>query len=630
MRQKIKICHIQLLPLLSGVQRVMLDIFHQIDKNKYDITIICKEEGQLTKFLGQQKIKFITLPHLDNKINPLTDLKVAFALFKILKHGKFHLVHTHSTKPGFIGRLAAKLAGVPVIIHHVHGFGFHEFSNRLSAAFLSLLETAAALISDKVIFVNNEERRWALEKGVVSPEKAITIYNGVDLEKFNTVNNNEFLRKQSQKLLGIDSNDADCQVVGFIGRLWEQKDPQTAVEVARILIKTYDLKNLIFLIIGDGYLREKMEETADMYGIDGNVRFLGWRDDIDKIYPALDVVLLPSLWEGLPCTALEAMACGVPVVASDIKGNREVVVQYETGFLIPPKCAHLFASAVIRLLNDKELIESISKKARKRAEIFHNAEITAKETINLYETCLRDKGVLNKVSKLNLKIKDTYIKEPVLKRPFDLLLSISGIVLSFPLWLIIAVLIKLEDRDPIFYIQERWGKNRKVIKVYKFRSMVQDSDKNWENIQARDGDPRVTKVGKVLRKTALDELPQLINVLKGDMSFVGPRALCVNEVQNNGRDRNLPDEAIPGFHLRSKVRPGITGIAQIMAAKDVVRKNKFRYDACYIRKQSIWLDIKLLLLSFWITAAGKWESRENKVSQRTMKSAKLKRRCCTK
>lgn len=219
-------------------------------------------------------------------------------------------------------------------------------------------------------------------------------------------------------------------------------------------------------------------------------------------------------------------------------------------------------------------------------------------------------GVFEGQLNQNIKAK---VKEPLLKRPFDFLLSTIGIVISLPLWLLIALLIKLEDRGSVFYVQERWGKDKKKIKVYKFRTMVPDADKKWGRIQARENDPRITGVGKILRATALDELPQLINIWKGEMSFVGPRTLPINEIQVNEKYRNLPDETIPGFDLRLRVRPGLTGIAQIYAPRDVSRKNKFRYDALYIRKQSFWFDIKLILLSFWITFTGKWESRERKV-----------------
>ena len=200
----------------------------------------------------------------------------------------------------------------------------------------------------------------------------------------------------------------------------------------------------------------------------------------------------------------------------------------------------------------------------------------------------------------------------LLKRPFDILVAIIGLAIASPLWLVFTIAIKLEDRGPILFIQERWGKDKGKIRVYKFRTMVPDAVKRFGHIQAQEHDPRVTRVGRLLRATSLDEMPQLLNIAKWDMSWVGPRALPIDEVQVQGEGRDLPDEAIPGFEARSKLRPGLTGIAQIFAPRDVLREEKYRYDAVYAGRQSLWLDIRLILLSLWITLRARWEARGRK------------------
>jgi len=200
-----------------------------------------------------------------------------------------------------------------------------------------------------------------------------------------------------------------------------------------------------------------------------------------------------------------------------------------------------------------------------------------------------------------------------LKRPFDVILSFLGIVVSSPLWILFAFLIWIEDRGPVFYIQERMGRFGHIFKALKFRSMIFDAEKENVPIQAIENDPRVTKAGKYMRKTAMDELPQLVNIFKGDMSFVGPRALRPQEKEVNG-DGHVEDiSQIPGFQKRSRVRPGLTGLAQIFLPADAPRRKKFRYDSLYIRRQSFWFDIKLICLSFWITFRAKWESHGQKV-----------------
>jgi len=173
--------------------------------------------------------------------------------------------------------------------------------------------------------------------------------------------------------------------------------------------------------------------------------------------------------------------------------------------------------------------------------------------------------------------------------------------------------ILLEDGRPVFYLQERVGKNGRIFRAIKFRSMIKDAEKESGPVQAVENDPRVTKVGRILRATAMDELPQLWNIFRGDMSFVGPRALRPKEKEVHGNPGEIDIEKIPGYYERLKVRPGLTGMAQIYLPSDAPRREKFEYDIRYINEQSFLFDLKLVFLSFWITFRGKWESREKKV-----------------
>jgi lipopolysaccharide/colanic/teichoic acid biosynthesis glycosyltransferase len=201
---------------------------------------------------------------------------------------------------------------------------------------------------------------------------------------------------------------------------------------------------------------------------------------------------------------------------------------------------------------------------------------------------------------------------PMAKRLLDILLSGTGLVLSAPLWLVIAGLIKLEDGGPLFFSQERVGQGGTHFQAFKFRSMIPDAERRSGPVQSGENDPRATRVGRVLRATAMDELPQLWNIFRGDMSFVGPRALRPGEIEVNGRGTVERLEDVPGFTARCAVRPGLTGVAQIYAPRDVIRRYKFKYDRVYIRRQSFWLDVRLILLSFWITFRGTWETRGRK------------------
>ena len=198
------------------------------------------------------------------------------------------------------------------------------------------------------------------------------------------------------------------------------------------------------------------------------------------------------------------------------------------------------------------------------------------------------------------------------KRSFDVALSGAGLIVSAPLWALIAAAIKAESPGPVFFTQVRVGEQGRTFDALKFRSMIAEAERDVGPVQAAEHDPRITRVGSVLRATAMDELPQLWNVFLGDMSFVGPRALRPDEPQPRAFGHPLSIQSVPGYLERSSVRPGLTGLAQIYAPRDVLRRQKFRYDCLYVRRRSFGLDLCLIALSFWITARGTWETRGRK------------------
>jgi lipopolysaccharide/colanic/teichoic acid biosynthesis glycosyltransferase len=201
----------------------------------------------------------------------------------------------------------------------------------------------------------------------------------------------------------------------------------------------------------------------------------------------------------------------------------------------------------------------------------------------------------------------------MLKRACDVALSSVGLVASAPLWALIAIVVKLEDRGPVFFRQERVGLGGRPFIALKFRSMRPDAEAGVGAVQAVERDPRVTRVGRLMRATAMDELPQLWNIFAGDMSFVGPRPLRPGEVEVRGDGQFVRLDEIPGYEARHSVRPGLTGIAQVYAPRDIDRARKFRLDRLYLKRAGFWFDLKLILVSFWITARGDWEKRDRRI-----------------
>jgi lipopolysaccharide/colanic/teichoic acid biosynthesis glycosyltransferase len=203
--------------------------------------------------------------------------------------------------------------------------------------------------------------------------------------------------------------------------------------------------------------------------------------------------------------------------------------------------------------------------------------------------------------------------EHIFKRPFDFTLASLGLLLSAPLWPLIALAIKLEDGGPVFYAHDRWGQGGRVIRVRKFRTMLADSDARFGQVPASEQDPRVTRVGAVLRRMGMDELPQLLSIWRGDMSLVGPRALAIGERYRAADGSEVRYEDVDGFADRLTTRPGLTGMATIALPKDAHPRERFAMDVEYTREQSLALDTKLVIQSLWISFRGRWEDRGRKL-----------------
>jgi len=208
----------------------------------------------------------------------------------------------------------------------------------------------------------------------------------------------------------------------------------------------------------------------------------------------------------------------------------------------------------------------------------------------LLEIAMMNSKIKNKGDVLLLKVEPLGLsfEQRVMKRTMDVVLSAIGLVLTSPLFLIIALMIKLEDRGPVFYKQKRVTENNRIFEIYKFRTMVVDAEKYTGPVLAMENDPRILKVGRFLRATRLDELPQLINVLKGEMSIVGPRPERPHFVKQF-------NEEIEEFKYRVFVKAGITGLAQILGRYTTKPENKAKYDLLYIRNYSLLLDIRIMI-----------------------------------
>jgi lipopolysaccharide/colanic/teichoic acid biosynthesis glycosyltransferase/glycosyltransferase involved in cell wall biosynthesis len=391
----------------------------------------------------------------------------------------------------------------------------------------------------------------------------------------------------------------------FVGRLVDYKGVD-------VLLRALPGIEADLMIVGEGPRRESLIRLAGELGITDRVHFLGEVSDqsLRAWYHACDVFVLPSVTrqETFGMVQLEAMLCGRPVVSTDLGTGVAWVNQHErTGLIVPPGDPAELHRALARLVGDAALRKTLGDGARARVhDVFTDARM-CEATLAVYRAALACADSRPAAEPLPGRS----VGSLMAKRAFDIALSGAGLIASAPLWGLIALLIKLEDGGPVFYGQERSGLNGVPFEVKKFRSMIPDAEARVGAVQATERDPRVTRVGRLLRATAMDELPQLWNIFRGDMSFTGPRALRPGEIEA-GRGKLEKLEDVPGFQERASVRPGLTGIAQIYAPRDIARRWKFKYDLLYVRRQSFWLDVRLVLLSFWITFRGSWEARGSK------------------
>lgn len=385
LNKKIRICHIVLFADLSGSKRSMLEILKNLNDYRYEKYVISNGEGELVDVLANLHIRSLKVP-LVREISPINDIKAFFSIYLLCRKYKFHVVHTHSSKPGVLGRIAARLAGVKIVIHHVRGFAFHEFSSLYAKILYGLIEKVAGWFCDKVIFVNDEERRYSISKRILPRHKCVTILNGVDSRKFDVTQKKRW-REKVREELNIPDN---ANVITFAGRLCAQKNPATLHDT---IISYFGQNNeeTYFLILGDGPYLANLHECFRSYPWGNRVLMLGWRNDVEKYLAASDIFFLPSLWEGMPRTILEAMAMGVAVVSSDIKGNREAVDNGVTGYIVPARACQMFSQRLAELVSDRSKREEFGRKACHKAKKCYDSQMNSKRIIVLYEELLRSK-----------------------------------------------------------------------------------------------------------------------------------------------------------------------------------------------------------------------------------------------
>ena len=378
--RKLKVIHIITMLEMGGAQGNTLFTVANLDRSKFDVGLITGPGGILDE--EAKKIPDISLtfaPPLVREVHPVKDALALAALTKILKREKPDIVHTHSSKAGILGRLAAKAAGVPRVIHSIHGFGFNRYQRLFERSAYVLLERWMAHFTDVLIAVAEENIKAGLRLRIGDAKRYKLIRSGVDIPKIKRAAEatDPYALKEELRL------PKEAKIVLSVGPFKVQKDPVAFVECAARVAK--QVPNVRFLWSGDGELRPLVEQRMRELQVEHVIRLLGWRKDIPALVKLCDVFILTSLWEGLPRAGVEALIVGKPVVAFAVDGVPEIVRDGSNGFVLSPGKHEEFAEKLIRLLNDSEVHARFSGEAAGTIDSSFDIHCMVRQQEQLYE-----------------------------------------------------------------------------------------------------------------------------------------------------------------------------------------------------------------------------------------------------
>lgn len=389
-QNRIRILHIITNLPVGGAQDNTLITVEKLDRSKYDVSLMCANQGRWVKrALAMKDLNVIFVNELTRRIHIFNDFIAFWKIYNIIKIQNFEIVHTHSSKPGFLGRIAAKLAGVPIIIHTIHGFPFHDFMNPLLKRFFIHVERFLSQLSDKLITVSTLNLEKAVKLRFANRRKFMNIYSGIDFEKFDVDVNPEAKRKDLRILNGE-------KIVGMVGRLSEQKAPLDFVKAIPEVLKVR--QDVRFLLVGDGELREKTLKLSRKLHVDSQLTILGFREDVPELLHIFDVFVLTSLWEGLGRSLTEAMYTGRAVVATNVEGVPELVKNGETGILVEPKDVKSIAKGIISLLSDEKKAAKMGYAAAQRINESFRAGVMVRNLERVYQNLISAKTTNNKLN----------------------------------------------------------------------------------------------------------------------------------------------------------------------------------------------------------------------------------------
>ncbi|HAZ08034.1 MAG TPA: glycosyltransferase family 1 protein [Elusimicrobia bacterium] len=378
---RVKVAHVVTRLDMGGAQQNTLYTVRHLDPVRFEALLVCGEGGYFDEEVRHDReVRTIFLDSLVREVSLPRDLLALLELRRLFAAERPDVVHTHSSKAGILGRLAAALAGVPVIVHTYHGFGFHDRQSPCVKAVYVLLERLCALVTTRLVFVSRANADYAARHGIRGAAEGVVLRSGVRLADFPAKVDAATLKTSA----GIGRRQP---LVISIGNLKPQKNAGDFVAVAaKVAARVPEAR---FVFIGDGPLRRELEAKAFALGLEGKLLFLGWRRDGAQWLAAADVFALTSLWEGLPRSLVEAMKTGLPPICYAVDGVVDLIRDAENGFLVEPANTELFAERLARLLQDEDLRRRLGAAAARSIgpEFDIDGMVRSQET--LYDRLLR-------------------------------------------------------------------------------------------------------------------------------------------------------------------------------------------------------------------------------------------------
>ena len=389
MKPKVRVLHVITRLVAGGADENTLATVDGLDKSCYEVDLLIGGQSDFAFASQSQCRRLITLPALIREPHPIQDLVALGKLLKIIRQGRYHIVHTHTAKAGILGRLAGFMCNTPLVIHTLHGSTFHGSLHPLRSRLYLGLERMAARATTQFVTVGEDLREIYLHARVGRADRYVTIRSGFELERFRL--SAAEVQKRGKRLRESLNISVDQTVVGTAGRLEARKGHAYFLQTAKQVLQHQP--QTMFLIAGEGPAERELLQQARRLGIEKKVVFLGHRYDIEDVMAGMDVFVLTSLWEGLPRVLVQAAALGKPIVSFDSEGVREVVRDGQNGYVLPLRDVHGLAEKIALLAADRPQAQRMGEASRSMVTAEWDVDHMVDRISDLYQQLLRCKGI---------------------------------------------------------------------------------------------------------------------------------------------------------------------------------------------------------------------------------------------